>query len=137
MIPNNSSKACLIVHEPANRNLTLSYNWMVIPSILEGISEYLLICFALEFIWAKAPTSMKGLILGLGYMFTGIYTMIHTAISAPFLFKDTAKHIPWNLVPLTCGIWYFLLEGIIILVVLIVMVVVVKLYHKQTEGHTY
>ena len=127
---NNSSKSCLIVKHAA---VNLSYMWMLIPSFLEGISQYLLLSSGLEFIWAYAPTSMKGLTLGLGFMLVGVYTMIHTAISSPFIFHDIAKHIPWDLVPLTCDIWYFLLEGIIIFVVLLVMVVVVRVYDKQKE----
>ena len=54
--------------------------------------------------------------------------VLHTIVASPFVF---IKHIPWDHAPLTCRMWYFLIEGVIILVVLIVTGVLVKKYKKR------
>ena len=130
-VSGNASKVCLIIKGTKLDNISIAYKWLLIPSFFEGLSFILILSSSLEFIWAQAPTSMKGLILGLGYLFVGVYTMIHTVLSAPFNFKGIARHIAWEHSPLSCEIWYFLMEAIITFIVLVSMIVAVKRYSKQ------
>lgn len=114
-------------------SMSLSSEWFLVPSFFQGLSIFLLSSSALEFMWAQAPSSMKGLILGLGFMFIGISTILQTALTAPFVVKDVASHIPWDHAPLTCAIWYYLMEAFIILIVLITATVAVKMYNSSMQ----
>ena len=120
-------------------NIAISFEWYLIPSFFEGLSFFLLLSSALEFVWAQTPSTMKGLILGLGFMFIGLSTILHTILTAPFVFKDVARHVPWERAPLTCEIWYYLMEGFITLVVLVTATVVIKKYNcsRRKERNEY
>ena len=132
---NYTSKTCAFVRK--SDISTLNHKWLVIPSFLEGLCNVLMISSALEFIWAQTPSTMKGLLLGIGYTFIGISTLFHTVLAAPFIFKSIASHIEWANAPLSCEIWYFLLVEIIILFVLVAATIVVKKYNRQKERSTY
>lgn len=112
---------------------TMSYKWLLFSNIMRGLSHFLLISSGLEFIWAYAPLTMKGLLLGLAYMFFGLNTLLHTAIAWPFLFKKPA-FIQWSKhAPLTCGIWYFLIEGVIMFVLIVISVLAIKRYKRRNQ----
>ena len=125
---------CAFIH---TARVNISYRWWFIPSFLDGLSHFILLSSALQFVWAQTPSNMKGLMLGLVYMFLGLSTLIHTGLGSPFIFHIFAHHVPWKRAPLTCEIWYFLLEGVIILVVLIVSSVLVRKYNGQKQRSTH
>ena len=129
-----SFSRCVFTKKP---DINISYKWLFISHFTSGLSQFLLTSSAFEFIWAQAPSSMKGLILGFGYSFVGLCTLLHTALASPFIFKKIAQHVSWEHAPLTCEIWYFLMEGVIVLVVLIVLSVLVKRYNKQKQRDAY
>ena len=81
------------------------------------------ICSALEFICAQAPLNI---LYGLG-------TLIHETISMSFI--DSNELVVWEKAPLTCGMWYFFIEGEsdIVLIGFIVMVMIVKTYKRRTR----
>ena len=53
--------------------------------------------------------------------------MLQSAISAPFLFS---QHTPWSKAPLSCGIWYYTIQGVIVLVIFLVLMFLVKRYKE-------
>ena len=128
-------EACIIVKK--YNTSTLNQTWMLVPNFIRGVFSILLLPTALEFIWAQAPTSMKGLILGFGYMFVGLSTIFHTVLAAPFIVKAVSQKIPWEKASLTCELWYYILEGFIILVVIVIMAMVLKKYNRQRESSAY
>ena len=125
---------CIFVDKP---DIIISHTLQLIPSFLDGLSHFLLASSALEYIWAQTPSTMKGLMLGFGYMFLGLSTLIHTAVSFPFFYINLAKRIPWLHTRLTCEIWYFLLEAVIILAALIMTGILVKKHNQQKQRNTY
>ena len=102
--------------------------WMLIPKLLNGFSFFLLISSSIEFICAQAPFGMKGLIFGLTLALYGFSSLIQAEISITFI----DSHI-WKNAPLSCEIWYFMMQGLITLVGLVVVVVIVKSYKKRTR----
>ena len=106
----------------------IDYYWIVIPSVLNGLSLFLFFISGLEFICAQAPFNMKGLILGLGFALYGLSSLIQTGMSIPFLHSNI-----WERAPLTCGIWYFMLQGFIVLVGFLIVVAIVKIYKRRTR----
>ena len=70
---------------------------------------------------------MKGLVLGIACALFGLGALIHASISEVF----TTKAAVWENAPLTCGIWFFVMEGTVVLFGLIVVVVIVKVYKRR------
>ena len=133
MSNNDTLKAlhyCIFVDKSS---ITISYKLLLIPSVLDALSHFLLMSSSLEYIWALTPSTMKGLMLGFAYMFLGLSTLIHAAILSPFFYKGLAKKVPWQHTPLRCEVWYFILEGVIILAILIVTTILVKKHNKQKQ----
>ena len=108
--------------------IDVDYYCVVIPSVLSGFSILLFIISAIEFICAQAPFNMKGLILGLGCALYGLSSLIQAGIS--FLF--TQSNI-WESAPLTCEIWYLILQGFIVQVGFLVALLIVKMYKRRTR----
>ena len=110
---------------------TINYLWMIVPGMAHGYFVFLLVITYIEFICAQAPFNMKGLVLGTVYTLFGLGALIQTALSTPFLYKQPA----WEKAPLTCGIWYFMLQGVIVIVVFIVIVVMTKKYKLRERSN--
>ena len=124
---NNSTK-CIFATDDKT---LVNYKWLLVPCFFRGLSIFLFIASAIEFIWAQTPYYMTGLALGTMYAFLGLNTIIQTIISSPFLF---IKKTPWINVPLTCGIWYFLLQGALVGIFLIVGIIMVSKYKRRERN---
>ena len=111
-------------------NINSYYKWLLIPGLSGGLSSFLFILSAIKFIWAQTPYFMTGLAFGTMYAFLALYTLIQLAIASPFLFIED---VPWDHYPLTCGIWYFVMQAVIGLVALTVGLIAVKKYKERTR----
>jgi peptide/histidine transporter 3/4 len=129
---NNTSHNCIFLDEHIIMT-TISYKLLLIPSFLDALSRFLLVSSALEYIWAKTPSTMKGLMFGFAYMFLGLSALVHAAICIPFFNKTLSVKVPWKHTPLRCEEWYFILQGVIILVVLVVSTTLIKKHNKQKQ----
>ena len=103
---------------------------VVIPDFFSGSSRTLLYVTTFEFIWAQAPSTMKGLIVGVAFAIFGLNTLFHGVIFVPFLKYAT---LDWHL--LTCGIWYFIMESVLTLVALTGTLMVVAKYKKKGKKY--
>ena len=109
----------------------IDVHWVILPNTLNGISMFLFILSGIEFICAQAPFNMKGLILGITYALFGLGALIHSSISEAFTSKSAAHG--WENTPLTCGTWYLMVEGVVVLIGFIVVVVVIKMYKRRVR----
>lgn len=125
----NVSK-CIFTHRLDSSVDINHYKWLLLPGLTGGLSTFLFILSAIEFIWAQTPYFTTGLIFGITYAFLALYVFIHLAIGSPFLFID---HVHWNRYPLTCGIWYFVMQAVIALIALIVVFIAFKKYKERTR----
>ena len=116
--------------------LKVNYKLFLIPKSLQGLAILLFVLSSLKFIWSQAPSTMKGMVLGFGYSFLGLSSLLHTAIASPFIFHKPVT-VSWEHVKLTCGVWYLLMEGTIILVTVIIIIIVVQRYKKRNEHTIY
>lgn len=114
-----------------NRAVNVNVYWIILPEILNGSSIFILLLATMEFVCAQAPVNMKGLVFGLSYSIFGLGTLIQTLILLPFLYYS--KETVWEKAPLTCSIWYFLLQLVIVLVGFVVMIVVIRKYKNRTR----
>ena len=120
------TKSCLY---SGNSEIQFSSLWVLTIGSTEGLYSLLLILSGYQFMWAQAPSSMKGLVIGMMYAFLGLNAILQSAISAPFLF---IRQIPWEKAPLSCGIWYYSLQAVVGLAILVVCALLVKGY-KQSQ----
>ena len=102
--------------------------WSLIPKLFNGLSQVLFLFSGIEFICAQAPFNMKGLVIGLAYAFYGLCSLIQAAIKRLFIYS----HI-WKNAPLSCGIWYFMMQTLIVLICFVVTAVVIKTYKERTR----
>ena len=125
----NHTSECLLQNYPTNPEIDVNVHWVIIPNTLNGLSIFLFILSGTEFICAQAPFNMKGLVLGITYSIFGLGALIHASISEAFIGKYTA----WDRAPLTCGLWYIMTEGVIVLIGFIVMVLIIKMYKRRVR----
>ena len=82
----------------------------------------------LEFVIAQTPAKMKGLMVGLWYLFRSIGDSI--GIFLPFIFQ----HLPVPHIPVSCGSNYFLTKLVILLLVFAIFLRLSKWYKlRQRE----
>ena len=115
---------------PSNPETRIDVHWVILSNILNGLSMFLFILSGIEFVSAQAPFNMKGLVLGITYALFGLGALIHALISEAFTSKSS---VVWEKAPLTCGIWYLLVEGIIVLIGFIVVMVIIKTYKRRVR----
>ena len=126
---NMYSGSCIFT-QASNHSFSINFKWFLIPKSLQGLVSALLILSFLKFFWSQSPVIMKGMILGFGYFFLGLSSLIHTAIASPFIFRKPVT-VSWEHVKLTCGIWYLVMEGVISITAIIVIFIVVWRYRKR------
>lgn len=122
------ARCYLLQNDTTTDSVIIDVYWAIIPETLSGLSLFFLLLATLEFVCAQAPFNMKGLVFGLSYAIFGFGTIINTAISVPFLYVKASL---WEKAPLTCGIWYFLMQLVVVILGFAIMVVVIKRYKNR------
>ena len=102
---------------------------VIVPQTMIALSAFLFISVGIEFVCAQAPLYMKGLLFGIGYALYGLGSLVQSAISIPFHHNRSV----WDKAPLTCGIWYFITQAVIVLVGFIIVIIVIKTYRRRTR----
>ena len=126
----NSTKTCVFTTE-GKKTINISGKWLFIPGVMSAFSSLLFLLSGFEFIWAQAPTSMTGLLFGIGYAFLSLNTIFQAALASPFLFVTS---VPWQHIPLTCGIWYFTMQSLVVILVLASVGILIKKYKRRDRN---
>jgi peptide/histidine transporter 3/4 len=117
------------VYQIEHGPLDVNYYWMIIPNMFNGLSTFLFVFSGLEFICAQAPLNMKGLVIGTAYSLYGVGCAIQVAMSIPFIAPGVK--VLWERVPLTCGVWYFMMQGLIITISSLMVAVMITTYKRR------
>lgn len=117
-------------------NFNMDFKWFLIPECLNSLSTLLLMLSGLKFVWSQSPSTMKGMTLGIGYTLLGLSSLLHTAISSPFVFHKPVT-VLWENAKLTCGIWYFMVEGLLSVIAIIIILFVFRRYNKRNHRRDY
>ena len=128
---NETVAHCVFSQNITNYPVDIDYYWIIAPEVFSGLSSFILILAAIEFICAQAPFNMKGLTFGISYGIYGLATLLQIVISVPFLFKQPE----WEKAPLTCGIWYFIMQGLIVLIGSSLVVFTIKTYRRRVRSN--
>ena len=93
----------------------------LLPLLLNGMSYFLLVTSSLEFTVAQSPVHMRGLLVGVWYMFWGIGTMVKVNI-------DHSKG---------CIFVHWIIFGILNLVILIIFLFFARCYKLRMRNMVY
>ena len=88
-------------HADTNLNFPSVMGLIEIPSFLFGFADILVYTFILYFIVCQAPSSMRGMLVGLFLLLRGSFSALGDMISLIFA-------IPTNKYILNCSIWFWL-----------------------------
>ena len=96
---------CIRLKYDTCSNILNHFNWLVIPSILHGLSLLLVFMTTLEFICAQAPLRMKGVLVAMWYASQSVSFLI---IGIPEVFITSSK--AWNIyLSIKIGLMFVLL----------------------------
>lgn len=87
----NSNSTCLFNIPPDDATTihwNISHMWVLFPKVVMGISFGIATPMTLEFVFAQAPRSMKGLVIGVWFMAIGSIKMIGYNMHYPFALLD-------------------------------------------------
>ena len=121
---------CYTLQNGHHTTININSKWVVVPEIANGLSLFILILAGLEFVCAQAPFNMKGFVFGITYALFGCCTLLQTVLLVPFHYVEETV---WEKAPLTCGIWYFLIQVVLTLLCFVLMIVVIKRYKRRTR----
>ena len=123
----NGTVLCVLTANESSPSLDVNYRWLAIPGIIRGFSILFLMIPMFEFVCAQSPYSMKGLLLGIIYGTFGLMTILGTLVLYPFtlVFRTGRDARP------SCGFWYFLAAGILVLIAIVIFCFVGKWYKKR------
>ena len=118
---------------------SLGMHWAVyIPSnVLVGIGPTIVTVTIFEFISAQSPHSMKGLLLGTYYAFSGVFQFMSSVVLVPFTTYEFQAH--GQSVPRTgCLLGYFLFVSFVALIGLVWFIVAARCYrYREREDRPY
>ena len=114
---------------------SLKMHWAsLIPiNVLLGIGSILVWTTVFEFIVAQSPHSMKGLVVGLFFVISGLFQLLSSFALLPFSFGDIwqSKHMKEHHPVTDCGFGYFLFICVVSAIGLVLFLVVIKKYEYR------
>ena len=127
----NISVACIFYSVSNDFNIaTAIYNYrpFAILDVLSALSNIMMVTSAIEFLCAQIPYSMKGVIIGLFFGSLVVFFVVDTGVG--LIFKHTFQ--AWNTNSLfSCGFWYLMTKGIILLIALLILILLAVNYKKR------
>ena len=108
--------------------MPVSVGYTIIPFLLNGLGELLLVLSSLEFIVTQLPAHMRGLLIGLWYAMNGITTLLGLNLYHPF------SHITSS--SFSCGFYYFLTKLVLFVLLLVFFLVLSKKYRLREGRHS-
>ena len=101
-------------------------HYYAIPSCINSIGVLFIITGSLEFVFAQAPLSMRGLLLGLWFSISGIYQIAGWLMIKPF------KAVSEYLVP-SCELYILIMEFLLMLLSFILFIVFSRRYKLHSS----
>ena len=106
--------------------LSIDYKWLVVGRVLRGFSMYCLLTSTMEFIFAQAPYSMRGILGGMIYCLTGLSIVL--SYGTQYAFQHV---VDWKQHKFDCGVGYLLFLILFTVALIIVACVVTKCYSRR------
>ena len=126
----NSTMCMFFVDESKEPVLRLHWSVLLLPSLLLGIGQPLVMATTFEFISAQSPSSMKGLLVGIFLTIRAFFQLFSGAAFFPFSSKqwwesESMREHP----PVTnCGFGYLSFTCVVAVIGLVLLLLAVKKY---------
>ena len=110
------------------KSLSIPLYWLVIPAIVNGVGQTLLLCSSLEFVMAQSPNRMRGVMIGLATVFLGFGCLVLYGL------ERVLAHFS-NVTP-SCGFYYYLVLSILLIPSLVLFTIAAKRYKlRERDRH--
>ncbi len=115
-----------------SETLYLPFQWIMLPSVIYYIGNYIMIVTGGQFICAQSPSFMKGLLFGMIYGTIGL----SIALNSPWLYFIQEPMQRWSSATNTvgCGTVYFMTLAGFLLIVIVVFTIATKCYKNTKRG---
>ena len=123
----NVTMQCIFWEEDDLLSYTANSWWMAIPNIVNSTSFILIGIGAYEFFFAQTPYSMRGLIFGCANGSFIVFLVVGYGISEPF----TQHLINWDTGIISCGFWYLLSIGLLMVIFTAILLILIKYYKNR------
>ena len=138
-VHNGRTVSCLFTSEYRDKDdfsPTLQFPTLVLilPNVISGIGWPIVNVAVLEFISAQSPHTMKGLLLGVFYLFRGLFSVLGCLLVFPFASFDYSWKSPY----LECGFLYYIFNSLLGVVLILAAMATYKWYrYRQREDKPY
>ena len=106
------------------------YYWLIVPSCVHVVGQCLILTAGLEFVYAQAPSSMKGTVVGFTYCFGGLSFLLLQLIFLPF----SHTVISVSGVELGCVFWFLVTCTVCTVILGLVLGVTSRSYKNRERG---
>ena len=106
----NTTYCMLDTNTGSSDTLSISLSWLLISDTVYGIGIFVVTCSSLEFIMARTPNRMRGVMLGLAFTTVGICVVARQLLEISFQQFNSATP--------SCGFYYYLVLSLLILLIL-------------------
>ena len=114
-------------HGSAN-SLSIPLYWLLIPAIVNGVGQTLLLCSSLEFVMAQSPSRMRGVMMGLATVFLGFGCLVVYGLQRVLAYFSNATP--------SCGFYYYLVLSILLIPSLVLFTIAAKRYKlRERDKH--
>eukprot|EP00731_Ephydatia_muelleri_P011664 Em0006g558a len=109
----------------------ISYHWLIVLHIINAIALFAATSAIYEFIAAKSPYSVKGLMVGLMYASSGIGRLVGLGVLLVFGYQYQHISASFHTDPSSCGLWYYALNIVLSLGVMCLFVLAARNYERK------
>ena len=126
----NNVPLCMYAKNSHLPLLHLHWAVLILPSVLVGVGQPLVIATAFEFISAQSSFSMKGLLVGVFFSIRAFFQLISGVALIPFAYKPLwdSEHMREHPPVTSCGFGYLLFTCVVGLIGLVLLSVVARRY---------
>ena len=121
---------CVLNKNSTTNHWEVSVVWMIVPKVIAGLGMGTAAPTTLEFAFAQAPYSMRGVIVGIWFMTRGCMKVVGSSIVYPLQLLKPVKN-------LRCEFYLFLTEALIVAISLICFVVLSYYYKLRFRGERF
>ena len=100
---------------------------MLAPNFIGAFGAILILAGGLEFVFAQAPHSMKGLLIGVYFGILGLY------LSTGWMLVNVFKYLKKNWIP-SCEFYIFSVNAMVMLTSLLLFLMLSKKYKLHSHG---
>ena len=111
---NDTDIQCFFHESATSLKHAVDFKWFAIPELLFVISDIFFTVGVVEFYCAQFPYSMKGLLIGCFYGFTGVFVLFNYGVSLFFKKSDY-----WQTQTIfSCGFWYLQTYSVVMVIIM-------------------